>query len=41
MASAAIAQSGLPKKKRQNKGLIDEVSAVIILQSWLAQRKNL
>ena len=39
MASAAIAQSGLPKKKRQDKGLVDEVSAVLILQSWLAKKK--
>lgn len=40
MASAAIAQSSLPKKKRQNKALIDEVSAVIILQSWLEQKNR-
>lgn len=36
MASQSIAQSGLKKKQRQNKALIDEVSAVLILQSWLA-----
>lgn len=35
MASHAISQSGMSKKKRQNKALIDEVSAVIILQTWL------
>lgn len=35
MASAAIAQSDLPKHKRQEKGLIDRTSAVIILQSYL------
>ena len=35
MASAAIAQSGLKKSDRQNKGLIDEVSATIILQDFL------
>ena len=35
MASQAISQSGMPKKKRQNKDLIDEVSAVLILQSWM------
>ena len=40
MASAAIAQSGLSKKKRQNKALVDEVSAVIILQSWLEQKNK-
>lgn len=35
MASAAIAQSGLNKKQREQKGLIDEVSATIILQDYL------
>jgi len=35
MASAVIAQSGLKKAGRQNKGLIDEVSATIILQDYL------
>ena len=35
MASAAILQSGAKKKDRQNKGLVDKVSAVIILQSYL------
>lgn len=35
MASAAIAQSGLSKKQREQKGLIDEVSATIILQDFL------
>lgn len=38
MASAVIAQSGLKKKDRQQKGLIDEVSATIILQDYLASR---
>lgn len=38
MASASIAQSGLRKAARQNKALIDQVSAVIILQSYLQQR---
>ena len=27
--------SGLSKKQRQNKGLVDEISATIILQSYL------
>ena len=40
MASQAIAQSGMSKKKRQNKDLIDEVSAVLILQSWLEQNNK-
>ena len=35
MASTAIAQSGLKKSDRQNKALIDEVSATIILQDFL------
>jgi putative holliday junction resolvase len=40
MASQAILQAGLKKKDRQNKALVDSVSAVIILQSWL-EMKNL
>ncbi len=36
MASAAIAQSGMGKKARQNKELVDTVSAVILLQSWMS-----
>ncbi|MFI5160341.1 MAG: Holliday junction resolvase RuvX [Sphingobacteriales bacterium] len=35
MASAAIAQSGMGKKARQNKALVDNVSATILLQSWM------
>lgn len=35
MAQQVIAQSGMGKKKRQDKKLIDEVSATIILQSYL------
>jgi len=35
MASASIAQSGLKRSKRQEKGLIDSVSAVIILQDFM------
>lgn len=40
MASQAILQAGLKKKDRQNKALVDSVSAVIILQSWL-EMKNM
>jgi putative holliday junction resolvase len=40
MASQAIQQAGLKKKDRQNKSLIDSVSAVIFLQSWL-EMKNI
>ena len=35
MATAAILESGAKKKMRQNKALVDKVSAVIILQSYL------
>ena len=38
MASEAIAQMGLKKKDRENKALIDTVSAVIILQDYLESR---
>ncbi|WP_353182573.1 Holliday junction resolvase RuvX [Parapedobacter lycopersici] len=38
MASTSIAQSGITKKKRQDKSLIDRVSAVLILQSYLERR---
>src|SRR5688572_24788071 len=38
MAAFAISQSGLKKKDRQNKALIDEVSATIILQDYLQSR---
>lgn len=35
MASKAILDSGLKKKDRQNKALVDEVSATILLQHYL------
>jgi len=35
LASRSIAQSGMSKKKRQDKTLIDRVSATILLQSYL------
>lgn len=38
MASSVIAQSGMSKKNRQNKELVDTVSAVILLQSWMQQK---
>lgn len=34
-ASALISRSGLPRMKRRNKALIDQVSAVLILQEYL------
>lgn len=38
MASATIAQSGMSKKDRQNKALVDTISATILLQSWMEKR---
>jgi len=35
MASATIAQSGMGKMARQNKALVDTISATIILQSFM------
>lgn len=40
MASFFISQSGKSKKKRQEKGLIDKVSATIILQNFLEQKQK-
>jgi len=40
MAQQTVIDAGLKKKDRQNKELIDKISATIILQSYL-QRKNL
>ena len=40
MASRAIAAMGLKKKDREKKELIDEVSAVILLQEYLENRTN-
>lgn len=38
MAMQTMIDRGLPKKKRQNKALIDEISATIILQTYLEQK---
>jgi putative Holliday junction resolvase len=35
MAFQSMIDSGLKKKQRQNKALVDEISATIILQSYL------
>ena len=40
MASFFISQSGKNRKKRQEKGLIDKVSATIILQNFLEQKNK-
>ncbi|MEM0998490.1 MAG: Holliday junction resolvase RuvX [Bacteroidota bacterium] len=36
MAMRAMIEAGVPKKKRRNKALVDQVSATIILQDYLA-----
>ncbi|MFK7904774.1 MAG: Holliday junction resolvase RuvX [Chitinophagales bacterium] len=38
MAARSLVQSGVKKKKRQNKKLLDEVSAVLILQAYMGHR---
>ncbi len=38
MAFQSMIDSGLKKKHRQNKALIDEISATIILQTYLEQK---
>ena len=40
MAFQTMIDSGLKKKARQNKALIDEISATIILQSYLEQKQR-
>ncbi|MFK8284381.1 Holliday junction resolvase RuvX [Capnocytophaga canis] len=39
MAFQTMIDSGMKKKQRQNKELIDEISATIILQSYLNRRR--
>ncbi|MDR1408250.1 MAG: Holliday junction resolvase RuvX [Tannerella sp.] len=39
MARRAMIDGGLKKKKRQDKNLVDEISAVLILQSYLESVK--
>ncbi|PID89594.1 MAG: Holliday junction resolvase RuvX [Bacteroidia bacterium] len=41
IAFQAMIDGGLRKKARQNKALVDEISATIILQSYLEQISNL
>ncbi len=38
IAAQNIYKSGLPKKKRQEKGRLDEAAAVLILESYLAKQ---
>ena len=35
MASQAMLQMGLKKKQRQNKAMVDEIAATIMLQEYL------
>ncbi|MGA9639524.1 Holliday junction resolvase RuvX [Flavobacterium sp.] len=39
MAFQTMIDSGLNKKQRQNKALIDEISATIMLQDYLSQKR--
>jgi putative Holliday junction resolvase len=41
MAHQAMIDGGLKKKKRQDKALVDEISAVLILQSYLERSEKL
>lgn len=41
MAHRTMLEAGLHKKARQNKALVDEISATIILQSWMEARNPL
>jgi putative holliday junction resolvase len=40
MAFQTMIDSGLKKKDRQNKELVDEISATIILQSYMNKEGN-
>lgn len=39
MAHASMLSSGMKKKQRQNKALVDEIAATIILQSYMERNK--
>ena len=41
MASRAMIEGGLKKKQRQNKALVDSISAALILQSYMESKKFL
>ncbi len=41
MAHQAMIDGGLKKRRRQNKELVDEISATIILQGYMESRKRL
>lgn len=39
LAHRAMLESGIGRKARQNKALVDEISATIILQGWMESRE--
>ena len=39
LAHRAMLESGIGRKARQNKALVDEISATIILQGWMEGKK--
>ena len=39
MAQQSMIQGGLKKKQRQNKALVDEIAATILLQDYLTRKK--
>lgn len=39
MAHQTMLESGIGRKARQNKALVDEISATIILQGWMESRR--
>ena len=41
LAHRTMIDAGLKKKDRQNKALVDEISATIILQGWMERRNNM
>ena len=41
LAHRTMLDSGISKKHRQDKALVDEISATIILQSYMERKKNL
>ena len=40
IAFNTLLESGVGKKKRQNKSLVDQISATLILQSYLESQSN-
>jgi putative holliday junction resolvase len=41
MAHQAMIAGGLKKKQRQDKALVDEISATIILQTYMETKRNI